>query len=189
MFTANTAVKTRFSRLLKVVLIAFGLLVVLKCVHYATDLRMATVGSDEVVRSGRDVQKQIQCMAKNIYWEAASEPFEGKVAVAQVTMNRMESGKFPGSVCGVVYQKNVFYDKVVCQFSWFCEANNVTKPIHPKLYKESEEVAKMVMLEGMRLPALKEAMYYHADYVNPKWNKPRITQIGRHIFYKEKQDV
>jgi len=44
----------------------------------------------------------------------------------------------------------------------------------------------MVMLEGMRLPSLKEAMYYHADYINPKWNKEKITQIGHHIFYKEK---
>lgn len=189
MFTANTAVKVGLRRLLKVVLIAFGLLIALKCIGYATDLRSASLGNDEIGRSGRDVQKQLQCMAKNIYWEAASEPFEGKVAVAQVTMNRMESGKFPVSVCGVVYQKNIMYDRVVCQFSWFCEANNVTKPIYPKIYKESEEVAKMVMLEGLRLPALKEAMYYHADYVHPKWDKPKITQIGRHIFYKEKNNV
>jgi spore germination cell wall hydrolase CwlJ-like protein len=185
MYTASTAVKTNLNRFLKAVLIAFGLFVVLGCVKYATDMRIASMSSDIVSVSGRDVQKQIQCMAKNIYWEAASEPFEGKVAVAQVTLNRMESGLFPSTICGVVYQKNVFYDKVVCQFSWFCEANNVTKAIQPKQYKESEEVAKMVMLEGMRLPMLKEAMYYHADYVNPKWNKPRITQIGRHIFYKQ----
>jgi hypothetical protein len=46
-----------------------------------------------------------------------AEPFEGKVAVAQVTLNRVESGKFANTVCGVVYQKNVFYERVVCQFS------------------------------------------------------------------------
>ena len=133
--------------------------------------------------------KQVECLAKNIYYESAGETYEGKLAVAQVTMNRVASGKFAETVCGVVYQKNVFYDKVVCQFSWFCEANNVTKPVHPKQFQESEEVAKMVMLEGMRLPALKEAMYYHADYVDPKWKKEKITQIGRHIFYKEKRNV
>lgn len=185
MFTANSAVKTSFSLLLKAAIILFGLLVVFKCVHYATDLRITSMSSDIVKLSARDMQKQIQCMAKNIYWEAGNEPFEGKVAVAQVTMNRVASGKFPESVCGVVYQKTAAYEKVVCQFSWFCEANNVTKPIHPKLYQESEDVAKMVMLEGMRLPSLKEAMYYHADYINPKWNKQKITQIGHHIFYKE----
>lgn len=189
MYTALNAVKTNFSYLLKVVVIVFGLSVVFASVRYATNQRIATMGNDRVDVSARDVQKQLQCMAKNIYWEAASEPFEGKVAVAQVTLNRMQSGKFPTSVCGVVYQKNIVYTKVICQFSWFCEANNVTKPVHANLYKESEEVARMVMLEGLRLPGLKEAMYYHADYVNPKWNKPRITQIGRHIFYKEKSNV
>ena len=51
--------------------------------------------------------RQLECLTRNIYWEAASEPFVGKVAVAQVTLNRMESGKFASSVCGVVHQKNV----------------------------------------------------------------------------------
>lgn len=186
MITANKAVRTSFSLFLKAAIILFGLLIVFKCVRYATDLRITSMSSDIVKLSARDMQKQIQCMSKNIYWEAANEPFEGKVAVAQVTLNRVASGKFPESVCGVVYQKNVLYEKVVCQFSWFCEANNINKPIHPKLYQESEDVAKMVMLEGMRLPSLKEAMYYHADYINPRWNKEKITQIGHHIFYKEK---
>jgi spore germination cell wall hydrolase CwlJ-like protein len=52
-------------------------------------------------------------------------------------------------------------------------------------YKESYEVAKKVLLEGFRLDILKNAMYYHADYVNPRWGKPKIGQIGRHIFYRD----
>ena len=131
--------------------------------------------------------RQLECLTRNIYWEAASEPFEGKVAVAQVTLNRMQSGKFPDSVCGVVYQKNVFYEKVVCQFSWYCEGNQKMKPIHKPLWRESEEVAKKVLLEGFRLPSLKNALYYHADYVNPGWQLPKIDQIGRHIFYGERK--
>ena len=131
--------------------------------------------------------RQLECLTRNIYWEAASEPFEGKVAVAQVTLNRMQSGKFPDSVCGVVYQKNVFYEKVVCQFSWYCEGNQKLKPIHKPLWRESEEVAKKVLLEGFRLPGLKHALYYHADYVNPGWQLPKIDQIGRHIFYGERK--
>ena len=130
--------------------------------------------------------KQLDCLTRNIYWEAANEPFEGKVAVAQVTLNRMESGKFPDSVCGVVYQKNVFYEKVVCQFSWYCEGNHKLKPVHRTLWRESEEVAKKVLLEGFRLPSLENAMYYHADYVNPGWKLPKIEKIGRHIFYGER---
>ena len=131
--------------------------------------------------------RQLECLTRNIYWEAASEPFEGKVAVAQVTLNRMQSGKFPDSVCGVVHQKNVFYEKVVCQFSWYCEGNHKMKPVHKPLWRESEEVAKKVLLEGFRLPSLKNALYYHADYVNPGWQLPKIDQIGRHIFYGERK--
>ncbi len=127
--------------------------------------------------------KQLDCLTRNIYWEAASEPFEGKVAVAQVTMNRLESGRFGDSVCGVIYQKNVVYQKVICQFSWVCETTHKVKPVHQPLWKESELVAKKVLLENFRLPGLKEALYYHADYVSPGWKLPKIDQIGRHIFY------
>lgn len=131
-------------------------------------------------------EKQLQCLAKNIYFEAASEPFEGKVAVAQVTMNRVNSGKFPSDVCQVVYQKNVVYDKVICQFSWFCENGPALKVRSKEMYEESMEVAKKVLLENFRLPSLHGALYYHADYVNPKWNKPKIAKIGRHIFYGDR---
>lgn len=131
--------------------------------------------------------KELECLTRNIYWEAANEPFEGKVGVAQVTLNRVESGKFADSVCGVVYQKNVFYQKVVCQFSWYCEGNHKVKAVHAPLWRESEEVAKKVLLEGFRLPSLKEAYYYHADYVSPGWKLPKIEKIGRHIFYGERK--
>jgi spore germination cell wall hydrolase CwlJ-like protein len=130
--------------------------------------------------------RQLECLTRNIYWEAASEPFVGKVAVAQVTLNRMHSGKFANSVCGVVHQKNVFYEKVVCQFSWYCENNHKVKPVHKPMWQESEEVAKKVLLEGFRLPSLHNALYYHADYVNPGWKHPKIEKIGRHIFYGER---
>lgn len=131
--------------------------------------------------------KELECLTRNIYWEAASEPFEGKVGVAQVTLNRVQSGKFADSVCGVVYQKNVFYEKVVCQFSWYCEGNHKTRAVHAPLWRESEEVAKKVLLEGFRLPSLKDAYYYHADYVSPGWKLPKIEKIGRHIFYGERK--
>lgn len=134
-----------------------------------------------------DRERQLSCLAKNIYWEAAHEPFEGKVAVAQVTINRVNDGRFSDDICAVVYQKNVIYTKVVCQFSWFCETNHINKSVHPKLYMESEAVAKKVLLENFRLDGMKDALYYHADYVDPKWNKERIGKIGRHIFYREKR--
>ena len=184
---AKEMLTLRVATALKTVLVVVGIFIVASCLKFATDYRARVFEStpQSIGTNAREIQKQLVCLTRNIYWEAATEPFEGKVAVAQVTLNRMNSGKFPDSVCGVVYQKTAIYNKVVCQFSWFCETNHLTRPVHNKLYLESEEVAKMVLLEGFRLPNLKEAMYYHADYVNPRWNKPRITQIGRHIFYKE----
>jgi spore germination cell wall hydrolase CwlJ-like protein len=132
-----------------------------------------------------DRERELKCLAQNIYYEAGYEPFEGKVAVAQVTLNRMESGKWPDDVCGVIFQKSVIYDKVICQFSWYCENAGVRKPVNPAAYQESMAVAKKVLLEGFRLDGLKDAVYYHADYVSPRWGKEKIATIGRHIFYSD----
>jgi len=172
----------------------FGLSLVLwavaqVCIQKLEYLKQNSVGLDANYVTAAEKTKQLECLTRNIYWEAASEPFEGKVGVAQVTLNRVESGKFASSVCGVVYQKNVFYEKVVCQFSWYCENASKIKPIHKEMWKESEEVAKKVLLENFRLPSLKNALYYHADYVNPGWQKPKIEKIGRHIFYGEKNAI
>ena len=159
------------------------------CIQKLEYLKQNKIGLDANYVTAAEKTKQLECLTKNIYWEAASEPFEGKVGVAQVTMNRVESGKFASSVCGVVYQKNVFYEKVVCQFSWYCENVSKIRPIHKEMWKESEEVAKKVLLENFRLPSLKNALYYHADYVNPGWKNPKIEKIGRHIFYGEKNAI
>lgn len=175
------------SRSLKALgLAAVVVAVVAVCDARLESLRNAQSGMPAGYVTAAEQTRQLECLTRNIYWEAASEPFEGKVAVAQVTLNRMESGKFPSSVCGVVHQKNVFYEKVVCQFSWYCEGNHKVKPVYKPLWRESEEVAKKVLLEGFRLPSLKNALYYHADYVNPGWKHPKIEKIGRHIFYGER---
>lgn len=129
-------------------------------------------------------ERQLACLAKNIYYEAGNQPFEGKVAVAQVTLNRTESGQYPSDICKTIYQKNVVYEKVLCQFSWVCDRDTTVRPINKANFKESEEVAKKVLLEGFRLPSLKDAMYFHGDYINPGWKRERITKIGNHIFYK-----
>lgn len=169
----------------------FGFLAVVYVIIYVTTLRLNDFRSvtDSLPAgyiSAAERARDLDCLTRNIYWEAANESFEGKVGVAQVTMNRVKSDKFANSVCGVVYQKNVFYEKVVCQFSWYCENVSRVRPIHPVLWRECEEVAKKVLLENFGLPSLKSALFYHADYVNPKWNLPKITQIGRHIFYGQK---
>ena len=133
-------------------------------------------------------ERQLLCMTQNIYYEAGNEPAEGKLAVAQVVMNRSKSGQFPEDLCKVIYQKNVFYEKTVCQFSWYCEGKTDFSKINKnqKNWQESADAAKMVLMEGFRLPSLKNALYYHAEYVSPNWDKDRLIKIGRHIFYKDK---
>lgn len=140
------------------------------------------VESNEITAAVRD--RQLACLARNIYHEAGGEPFEGKVAVAQVTLNRTESGQFPTDICKTIYQKNVVYERVVCQFSWACDRDTGVRPLNRQVYAESMDVAKKVLLEGFRLPSLKDAMYFHGDYINPGWRRERIAKIGRHIFYK-----
>jgi spore germination cell wall hydrolase CwlJ-like protein len=154
-----------------------------KAVNYKLDtLKTAREQSSPVTAQIR--QKQLDCLARNIYHEAGYEAFEGKVAVAQVTINRAESGQFPSDICQVVYQKNVVYERVLCQFSWYCEGPSAKKPMNGPVYTESMEVAKKVLLEGFRLPSIKNALYFHGDYINPKWNKKPVAHLGRHIFYE-----
>lgn len=180
--------QVRYASLVRAIMIIASVLFVYNAIVAAIDYhykRVEASAPSVTLVDARYIEKQLSCLARNIYWEAAGEPFEGKVAVAQVTMNRFESGKFAESVCGVVHQKTTVYNKVICQFSWLCENKHQVKPVNQAIFKESEEVAKMVLLEGFRLPSIKEALYYHADYVDPRWKKERVTKIGRHIFYRE----
>jgi spore germination cell wall hydrolase CwlJ-like protein len=129
-------------------------------------------------------EQQLACLAKNIYHEAGGEPFEGKVAVAQVTLNRAASSQFPNDVCKVVYQKNSFYEKTVCQFSWYCDRESAVKPLNKAVHEECMIVAKKVLLENFRLPSLQHALYFHGTHINPGWNREKIGTIGGHVFYR-----
>jgi spore germination cell wall hydrolase CwlJ-like protein len=183
----NAKAPNPFVVLSKVCLISISLFFAAMLLNWAVKDKFSKIEFLEGSQITAEVrERQLECLARNIYYEAGNEPFEGKVAVAQVTMNRTESGLFPNDVCQVIYQKNKVYEKVICQFSWYCDRAATVKPVHKEVYKESMEVAKKVLLEGFRLPSLEHALYYHADYVNPGWNKPKITKIGRHIFYKQK---
>jgi N-acetylmuramoyl-L-alanine amidase len=176
---------------IKLVSFILGLIAVVLLVQSVTQKKFAVLKASAGVYSNDIVsiktrEKQLDCLAINIYREAGYEPFEGKVAVAQVTMNRVASGKFGEDVCGVVYQKNVVMEKVVCQFSWACDQVHRNRPINKDAYNESYAVAKKVLLENFRLDVLKDALYYHATYVNPRWPLEKIGQIGQHIFYRQK---
>lgn len=139
----------------------------------------------DVVLKGK-LDKELKCLANNIYYEAGSESFDGKVAVAMVSINRAESGKFPNTICGVVSQKTVINNKVICQFSWFCSAKRNGPATLNQRWEEAMEVAKMVLVDGYRIPILEDAMYFHATHVRPGWKLPKVAKVGNHIFYEEK---
>lgn len=121
-------------------------------------------------------QQNAKCMAENIIYEAGNQGIRGGIAVAQVTLNRVNSHKFKNTVCGVVHQ--------YAQFSWTKLAK---KPKYDKLqYQEAWAIAVNVMQHKVALPELKDALYYHANYVKPTWRNKmiKVATIGQHIFYR-----
>ena len=127
----------------------------------------------------QDVGKQVLCMAKNLYYEAASESFEGKLAVAQVTMNRTNSPHYPKTVCEVVYQKtgNTY------QFSWVGEKVGGIK--NKYAWEECLIVAKKALTEPKLHDTIyrTKSMFYHNTSVNPAWKLKYVAKIGNHLFY------
>ena len=181
----NAELALKFGRVFMIALMLIGIYASGSLLKWAVTNKLENVNTVEVSNVTAELrERQLACLAKNIYYEAGHEPFEGKVAVAQVTLNRTKSGQFPEDVCQTIYQKNVVYSKVICQFSWACDRDTGVRPINKAAYNESMEVAKKVLLEGFRLPSLTNALYYHADYINPGWNRQKIAHIGRHIFYR-----
>lgn len=133
-------------------------------------------------------KKQIECLAENIYFEAKSEPREGQVAVAMVTMNRLNAGEFGNSVCSVVQQRT----KSTCQFSWWCDKKLQSQAVNNKYneehYLKMREVATVVYVNYDNMKDnTNGSLYYHATYVSPNWkNLEKTVKIGQHIFYKPK---
>lgn len=163
--------------------IVFIFIVILWCVdillqNATNDVHLQTIAKN-------DAAMQLNCLAQNIYWEARGEPLAGQIAVAQVTLNRVYDHRFEDTICEVVFERTKTKIKEICQFSWVCSIKNTSTKIDPKLYETHKEIARMVLFENIRMSNLNDALYFHSDTVNPKWNKNKIIKIGRHIFYRE----
>jgi len=126
---------------------------------------------------------ELHCLALNIYWEARSEPLEGQLAVAGVTLNRVASTRFPDSICDVVYQGG-WAKRHKCQFSWQCDGLS-DSPKEKHAWHAAQHLARLY-LAGRYTDPTGDALWYHADYVDPYWadSMTQTAQIGRHIFYK-----
>ena len=115
----------------------------------------------------------VVCLAKVIYYEARGEPLPGKLAVAKVTLNRTNSGKFPSTVCGVVYQRG--------QYSW--TRGKPSRITDSRAWQGSLNIASNAVATGLKELDGFKAMYFHAKYVAPKWKYKRVAIIGNHAFY------
>lgn len=127
-------------------------------------------------------EREFDCMARNIFYEAGVEHYRGKIAVAQVTYNRIGMRKHWESICKVVYAP--------AQFSWTLDqTKRYTKPYGP-LWEESKKAAKD-FFDGMRIPELEKSDHYHATYIKkPTWayRMTKIKTIGQHAFYTSATD-
>jgi spore germination cell wall hydrolase CwlJ-like protein len=149
-------------------------------------LRSAIAYQEDRRNRVRDFHRQsLNCLARNIYFEARGEPIAGQYAVAEVTMNRRASRLYPNTVCEVVHQKN--WDstrgRYVGAFSW-TEFDSVPEPVGEE-WQRALVIAEAVYY-GRYNPVLQGAMNFHATYIKPDWanQKRRVAKIGRHVFYR-----
>jgi spore germination cell wall hydrolase CwlJ-like protein len=130
-------------------------------------------------------RRNLDCLARNVYFEARGEPVAGMHAVAEVTMNRRASRRYPGSVCDVVYQKNwdPLRGRFVGAFSW-TEFDALPAP-DGEAWEQALEVAEAVYYRRVS-PTLQGALHFHATHIKPEWAKERklVARIGRHLFYR-----
>jgi Cell Wall Hydrolase len=136
----------------------------------------------------KDSVRQMRCLAEAIYFESRGEPEEGQAAVAQVVLNRVRSGIYPTTVCGVVYQDR--NRPFACQFSFACEGKSL-RIEEPGPWAAATRIAQEVVSGSSYNPKVDVAVNYHANYVAPFWAGylKRVDRIGAHIFYAMRDGV
>jgi spore germination cell wall hydrolase CwlJ-like protein len=134
--------------------------------------------TDEKLRA-----KQEKCLADAVYFEARGEAVRGQIAVAQVVMNRVFSGFYPTTVCGVVYQNKNHH--LACQFTFACDdvRDVVTEP---DMWDRAKKIAKETLDGRLWLPEIGKSTHYHAYWVHPSWvhEMKKMYKFGVHTFYR-----
>jgi len=129
------------------------------------------------------------CLALNIYFEARNSNLADQAAVSNVVMNRTNDRRYPDTICGVVYQgerdTNGNMIRHRCQFSWYCDGKSDV-PTDTDLWVRVQMLAWYMIEENMYRGLAEGATHYHANYVNPEWNRDLqlVGRIGEHIFYR-----
>ena len=136
---------------------------------------IGTLSSEVIFISDRERT----CLIRNVFYESRGEPYWGKIAVAQVTWNRVKHGKWGQDICRVVYAPG--------QFSWTVEPHKRNSRIGGPGWEDTIQAVED-FVNGARVAKLDKSMYFHASYVKPNWHTwaDRIKQIGNHIFYQLK---
>lgn len=121
---------------------------------------------------------ELDCLTENVYFEATNEPLAGMIGVAQVTMNRVKSPRYPNDVCKVVHQKH--------QFSWTMDKPKALVKVNKRAWDDARIVAKKVLFEGEKIPCVNNALFYHTTGVNPIWNRnmKQTCILGHHKFFE-----
>ena len=138
--------------------------------------------------SAQNLKEEVDCLAEALYFESRSESLIAQIAVGNVIYQRVKSPKFPSTFCDVVRQSNKTKKgkliKHKCQFSYYCDGKEETI-YNGEAYKKSVSAAQLVM-EGVVIDHIKNALYYHASYVTPYWaeDKKYLGKVGLHKFYK-----
>lgn len=115
------------------------------------------------------------CLAGAVYFESKGEPLRGQLSVAEVILNRMRSGRFPKSACGVVKQRG--------QFS-FVRGGRIPAIARGSLAWKRAVAIAHIAREGLADGGAPRALFFHARYVSPRWRLTRVAAVGNHIFYR-----
>ena len=139
---------------------------------------------------------ELECLALNIYHEARSESLLGQLAVAHVTLNRVEHGKFPNTICQVVYQAvhsnwwKEHHDRDVpvrnkCQFSWYCDGKS-DRVQEKDAWREILRLSLDVMLNKTTDPTSGAIYYYNPDLADPFWKDSfqQVAWVDNHVFLR-----
>jgi N-acetylmuramoyl-L-alanine amidase len=142
-------------------------------VEAAKTPKLATLVETKAAETAAGAEEE--CLASAIFYEARSESFEGQLAVAQVILNRVESGRFARSICGVVLQPG--------QFSFVRRGAIPAVKTNSKDWREALAIARIAQAR-LHPSSADNALFFHATHVNPKWRRSRVASIGNHVFYR-----
>lgn len=188
--------------------IAFAMVIVYVTSPYASgetstqapeELQIVDVGEiqEQTVYPNLVDNRQAHCLALNVYYEARGSNLADMYAVSDVVLNRVRDGRYPNTICDVVYQgvqKPSWKDPTrmvmvrnMCQFSWYCDGKEDV-PKDETGWATAQMVAGSILYANKYRGLTEGSTHYHASYVRPNWRNDRgmqhVGRIGSHIFYR-----